>query len=326
MQAPGGRRAQLTGLLLVGAAGLVWGSIPVVIGAADGNVLVKVFYRVFFAGIVLVAWMTATGGWDEVRSLPRAKLRQLVTQGAILTVNWALFFGALSLTNVATAELLGYMGPVFVAVLAPFVTKERFDVRIVAPMALALGGIVVILAPQGLGVTGGPELLGAGLAFLSAFTYSVLLLRSKRILVGVTGRALMIVEYATASVLLLPVVVWMYATGQGPTTLGSYGALATLGIVHTAFAGMLFLAGLRRVRTDHAAILTYAEPASAVVFAAIFLGQALTGWTVIGGLMVVAGGAVVALLESRTVDISPESAGASGAPFDATGTKGSEQA
>ena len=38
--------------------------------------------------------------------------------------------------------------------------------------------------------------------------------------------------------------------------------------MHTALAGFIFLSGLRRVRTDHAAILTYTEPASAVVFAA----------------------------------------------------------
>jgi len=324
MTAPGGRRAQLTGLLLVGAAGLVWGTIPLALAAADGASVIKVFYRVFFAGIVLSVWMSASGGWREVRGLPRRKMRQLVVQGVILTVNWVLFLTALDLTNVATAELLGYMGPVFVAALAPFVTKERFDLRIIGPMALALGGIVVILVPQGLGVAGGPQLLGAILAFASALTYSVLLLRSKQILHGVTGRALMIVEYGVASVLLIPFVAWMYAHGQGPTTLGSYGTLATLGIVHTAFAGVLFLAGLRRVRTDHAAILTYAEPASAVVFAAIFMGQALTGWTVVGGLMVVAGGAIVAVLESRTVDITPESAGGTGEALGEAGASGPE--
>ncbi len=317
---PGARRAgSLGGLLLVGAAGLVWGSIPVVLHAADGASVIKVFYRVFFAGIVLVAWMTATGGWAEVVKLPRRKLWQLVGQGVILTVNWVLFLTALDMTNVATAELLGYMGPVFVAALAPFVTKERFDVRIVVPMLLALGGIAVILAPQGLAMAGGRQLLGAVLAFLSAMTYALLLLRSKKILHGVTGRALMIVEYGVASVLLLPFVIWLYARGQGPTTLASYGALATLGIVHTALAGMLFLAGLRRVRTDHAAILTYAEPASAVVFAALFLGQALTLPTVVGGVMVVAGGALVARLESRDVAMGPESAGA----FDGDDSAGS---
>jgi hypothetical protein len=59
-----------------------------------------------------------------------------------------------------------------------------------------------------------------------------------------------------------------------------------------------------------------------VVFAAIFLGQAQTAWTVVGGLMVVAGGAIVALLESRTVDITPESAGGSGEGLDGPGTAG----
>jgi drug/metabolite transporter (DMT)-like permease len=233
-----------------------------------------------------------------------------VIQGVVLTVNWVLFLTALDMTNVATAELLGYMGPVFVAVLAPFVTRERFDRRIVLPMALALGGIVVILAPQGLAVAGGRQLLGAVLAFCSALTYSVLLLRSKRILHGVTARALMVVEYGVASVLLLPFAVWLFLQGQGPASTGAYVALAALGVVHTAFAGLLFLAGLRLVRTDHAAILTYAEPASAVVFAALFLGQALTVPTVLGGLMVVGGGALVARLESRDVAMGPESASA----------------
>jgi drug/metabolite transporter (DMT)-like permease len=60
---------------------------------------------------------------------------------------------------------------------------------------------------------------------------------------------------------------------------------------------VIFLGALRHVRTDHAAILTYSEPASAVVFAAIFLGEALTWWTLVGGLMVVVGGVAVARLE-----------------------------
>ena len=305
------RRHSLVGLLLIATAGVIWGTIPLVLRAADGASVIKVFYRVFFAGIVIFAWLALRGGLGELRRLPRRKLAQLVGQGAILTVNWVLFLTALDLTSVATAELLGYMGPVFVAALAPFVTGERFDRRIMLPMLLALGGVVVILAPQGLGVAGGRQLLGAVLAFSSALTYAWLLLRSKRILLGVSGPALMLVEYATASVLLLPFVVWLYATGRGPTTAISYGALATLGIVQTAFAGGLFLTGLRRVRTDHAAILTYTEPASAVLFASAFLpGESLTAATVLGGAMVVAGGALVARLDARDVGHGPEAADA----------------
>lgn len=301
MASGGARRTALSGLISVGAAGLIWGSIPLVLRAADGASVIKVFYRVLFAGVVLVAWMAATGRLGELRALSRHKLTQLVVQGVVLTVNWVLFLTALDLTKVATAELLGYLGPVFVAALAPFVTGERFDRRIVIPMAVALGGIVVILAPQGIGVGSGREALGALLAFASSMTYAVLLLRSKRILQGVSSSTLMIVEYAVASVLLLPFVVWMYARGQGPSTAGAYVALITLGVVHTAIAGIIFLGGLRKVRTDHAAVLTYAEPASAVIFAALFLAEPLTLATVAGGLMVVVGGALVARLEALDV-------------------------
>jgi drug/metabolite transporter (DMT)-like permease len=217
-------------------------------------------------------------------------------QGVILTANWVMFLKALELTNVATAELLAYTGPVFVAALAPFVTGERFDPRVLLPLGLSLGGIVVILAPQGLGVSSPRELLGAALALGSAVTYATLLLRSKRILRGISSGALMLIEYAVAGSLLLPFTVWMYAHGQGPSGWGSYGALLSLGLIQTAFSGLVFIGALRLIRTDRAAILTYAEPVSAVVFAAIFLHEPLTWWTIAGGAFVVIGGVIVARL------------------------------
>jgi len=290
------QRQNLWGLTLVALAGLVWGTIPLVTRAADGASAIKVFYRVLFAGLGLLGFMAATGRLGEVGRLPRRKIVQIAGQGAILALNWVLFLGALDRTTVAVAELLGYTGPVFVAALAPFVTRERFDRRVVLPLLLSLGGIVVILAPQGLGVHSPREILGAAMAFASALTYATLLLRSKKILHGVPGSAFMLLEFGVATVILAPVAAVLYAGGHGPTTPRAYAALLTLGLVQTAFAGVLFIEGLRRTRTDHAAILTYAEPVSAVVFAAMFLGEALSVLTVVGGAMVVAGGLVVARL------------------------------
>jgi drug/metabolite transporter (DMT)-like permease len=306
------RTETIGGLTRVVIAGLVWGTIPLVIRFVDGASVIKVFYRVVFAVLGIALWMAATGQLAEVRALSRHKLRQVAVQGVILTANWVLFLSALDLTNVATAELLAYTGPVWVAALAPFVTGERFDARVLVPLGLCAGGIVVILAPQGLGVASPRELLGAGMALASGVTYATLLLRSKKILHGISGEALMLVEYSVATALLLPFVLWMYSRGQGPTSPAMYGWLLVLGLVHTAFTGVIFLGGLRRVRTDHAAILTYAEPASAVVFASLFLGEPLTVWTLAGGAMVVAGGLVVARLAPRESEPLPIEA-ASGA-------------
>jgi len=292
-------RQRLYGLARIALAGLIWGTIPLVLRASDGASSVKVFFRVFCAWLVIAGWMAATGGWREVVGLPRAKFLQVVGQGLILTLNWFLFLTAIDMTTVATAELLGYTGPVFVAALAPYVTGERFDRRIIGPLALALIGIVVILAPHGIEVDSRAELIGALLAFCSALTYATLLLRSKKILRGISSGALMFIEYGTASIVLAPLVAIAYLNGDMPSTPAAYAALISLGVVHTAIAGFIFLGGLRRVRTDHAAILTYVEPVSAVVFASLFLGEALTWTTLLGGAMVVGGGVVVARMEAR---------------------------
>lgn len=293
-------RERLIGLARVATAGLIWGSIPLFLRAADGAPTVKVFFRVAFAALVIGGVMLATGRMKEVTNLSRAKLLQVVGQGLILTLNWFLFFTALEYADVATAELLGYTGPVFVAALAPFVTGERFDKRIIAPLAFALAGIVVILVPHGVGVQGSRQLLGAVMAAGSAITYATLLLRSKKILRGISSLTLMLVEYTVASIALLPFVAFAYVRGDVPHGADQYAALATLGIVHSALAGFIFLGGLRRVRTDHAAVLTYIEPVSAVLFAALFLSEPLTAWTVLGGAMVVGGGIIVARMEAKT--------------------------
>lgn len=288
---------RVSGLIRVALTGVVWGTIPLVLRAADGDPWVKVFYRVLFAAIVVGAWMLVSGGWRELAGLGRRKWMQVISQGLLLTVNWLLFLTALDLTEVATAELLGYTGPVFVAMLTPLVTGERFDRRIVAPLALSLGGIVLILAQHGLALGGGTRALGAGLAAASALTYAALLLRSKKIIRNISSSALMLGEYGVASLVLLPAVIYSYSHGGAPTSAGSYAALATLGVVHTALTGFVFLGGLRLVRADHAGILMYAEPVSAVIFAALFLGEPLTVATIAGGMLVVLGGVLVARME-----------------------------
>lgn len=295
-ESPVTRSENLSGLLLVLACGVIWGTIPLFLRAADGASVAKVFYRVAFGAAAIWLWLIVSGRVGEVTDLPPRKLCQLAVQGVILTVNWVLFLTALDMTTVAVAELLGYTGPVFVAVLAPFVTREPFDRRIVLPLGLALGGIAVIMWPQGLALRNPGQTWGAVLAFLSALTYATLLLRSKNMLKGTTGLALMGVEYPVATLLLLPFTALAYAGGRGPSGLKAYGALLVLGVVHTAFTGVLFLWAMRRVRTDRVALFTYAEPVFAVLFAAGFLAEPLTVWILAGGGMVVVAGVAVARL------------------------------
>ncbi|MDZ4655698.1 MAG: EamA family transporter [Coriobacteriia bacterium] len=280
-----------SGLALIATAAIAWGTIPLVL-EATGNVhpVIAVFYRVGISALVLLVVAPFTGTYRELKSMSRQNWFGLVTNGVLLAVNWVLFFLGLKLAGVAVGEILGYTGPVWVAVLLPLLLKERFDHRVMLPLALALSGTVAVLLATVGHESGSSVLPGALLAFASSLTYAMLILNAKRLLRGVGAVTLMLVEDVVAATLLSPALLFL----AGPTTAREWGALATLAIVLTVGTGFLFLSGLKRVRADHGAILTYAEPVSAVVFGAIFLGQHLTFLVGLGGALVVTGGIIVA--------------------------------
>lgn len=308
------RHTPASGYTRIVAAATVWGSIALLVRATGAHPAVIVFWRVLFAALAIGAYLAIKGRLHELPALPgRTKLR-ITAMGVLLTLNWVLFLGALTLTKVAVAVLLGYLGPVFVAVLNPLVSRQPFDRRIVIPLALALAGTAVIVGPQDLSLDDGRHLLGAGLALASSFTYALLIVFVKRLLEDIPASTYMLGEYLVAATVLLPAVILL----QGPIGGTEWAALATLGVVHTAFTGALFLTGLRLVPADRAAILTYAEPVSAVVLAALFLNERASAATLIGGAAVIAAGIIVARMtpaQMATVEGPPLSVTASDKPI-----------
>jgi drug/metabolite transporter (DMT)-like permease len=262
----------------------------------DASPFVIVFWRVAFATLAVVPLLLARSSWREFAQMTGRRRVGLALQGALLALNWVLFFTGLKLAPVAVAELLGYTGPVLVAVFGPWVARESFDRRIIAPLALSLAGTAIILGPSRNGLSG-TAILGAAAAFASALTYATLVLNAKRLLPGVSTGLYMAVEWIVAGLVLLP-----FALAQpAPHGVTSWTSLAILGVVSTAMTGFMFVSGLRDVRADRAATLTYLEPASAVVFAAVFLSEPLTIPVVLGGVLIVGGGVLVSRLEPEEV-------------------------
>lgn len=289
------RSDSLSGLARVAIAATTWGTIPVFVRMVHVNAAVIVFWRVIMAASVALVVLLAKKQFGIWKTLAPRRRFAIVGMGCLLAVNWALYLGALQLTKVSVAVLLAYCGPVFVAAMTPIIAREPFDRRLVLPLVLALGGVVTIVGPQDLSLESGTELLGAGMALASAFTYAMLVLNAKRLIHGVPTSVYMLGEYVGAALLLLPAVFLF----DGPSQPTEWAGLAGLGILNTAITGMIFLSGLRMIRADHAAMLTYAEPVSAVLFSALLLGEPITSMTVLGGGLVVAGGVLVARMEPQ---------------------------
>jgi drug/metabolite transporter (DMT)-like permease len=280
---------------------LVWGTIPLILRYVDGSPFIKVFFRVFISFIVVSVWLLVSGRWRIIRKLDGFTIRWILAQGGLLGLNWVLFFGAFDRVSVATVELLGYMGPVFVALMAPLFLKDRFDRRIVVPLLFSIAGMIIVLIPHGFGFSSDLSAqIGAAMALGSALTYATLIVMAKRISAVASADLITTFESLGASLLLRPFVIWSYSQGNGPTGgMTPYLWLFVLGSIHTGLTGVLFFFGLKQLRADQAAILTYIEPVSAIMFATMFLGEALTWLTIIGGVLVIVGGAIVARLDAR---------------------------
>jgi len=74
---------------------------------------------------------------------------------------------------------------------------------------------------------------------------------------------------------------------------GDWSAVLALGIVFTGLSTLAYAAILRHVGAQAAGLLTFLEPVSAVILAALLLDDPLTAATLGGGLLVVVAGVLV---------------------------------
>lgn len=295
------QRAEALALARVALAAGSWGFVPILVRAVHASPVVIAFWRVALAALAFFLYFLLTGRLREVRRFGGRTLAALACLGMLLAGGWLLFFSAIALAPVAVAVLLTFTAPLFVAVLSPAFTGDPFDRRILVPLLVAFGGTVLIAFPRGGDVVGGiapgKPLLGAGLALCSAVVLALMTTVQKRVLVRISPDQVLFAQTVAAAVVLLPAAVWL------PMPVGGreWAALAALGLGFTTVPFLLFLSGLRRVRADRVAVVTYAEPVSAVLLAAVFLHERLTAATVLGGAAVVTGGFLVGRL-SRPAD------------------------
>ena len=81
-----------------------------------------------------------------------------------------------------------------------------------------------------------------------------------------------------------------------PGTPAGWWAVAGIALLSTVVAMIGFFAGMQRLGAADAATLSTLEPVVTLVLAALFLGEAVGGWQLAGGALIL--GAVVVLVRS----------------------------
>jgi drug/metabolite transporter (DMT)-like permease len=272
-----------TGYLELIVCGLVWGSIGVLVKQLTLSASVIVFFRLALGAAAVVGVWAIRGRLSELRL--RSHRGLLVASGLALAVHWVAFFEAYKRLPVSTTILIVYVGPVLIALAAPFVLGERLQARTLYALALSLGGIALIALPS----AGSGDPLGFAAAGAAALTFAVVVLMVKRVSEHYPRETIVVWQLGIAALTLTPALVG----ASGDEILRAAPTLLVLGIVHTGVAGLLYVGALQIVKAQHASILVYLEPVTAVLWAWGILGEQPGLATVAGGALVIAAGLLI---------------------------------
>ena len=259
----------------------VWGTIPVIVRQIDLPAAAIVASRLWLAalGLALVlAWERNTGreSGPKMFSVQRGRC---VAVSLVLAVHWIAEFAAYQRAPIGTVIFIVYLAPIGVALAAPRVLGERLTARTIAALVLAFAGFA-LLAGRAVSSAATSGLVAAAIAMV---TFVALILLSKPLAATYGGVRSAFIEMAGAGLILVPVA--LAAEWGSPQRAWLW--LIVLGFVHTAVALAIYLHALPRVGATRTAILGYIEPASAVVWAWLFLSERPAVSTVAGGLAIV---------------------------------------
>ncbi|MXO74987.1 EamA family transporter [Altererythrobacter aerius] len=226
------------------------------------------------------AWRLTGGRWPA-----RATLRLHVVRGIVMAAMAFLFFFSLTVLPLAQAIAISFIAPLIALFLASVLLGERVRRRAIAGAVLGLGGVGVILAGKiwresmGDGAAMG---IAAVLASALLYAWNLVLQRQQ----ALVARPLEVAVFQNAvTFLALAAFAPFFLTIPQPAQWSDIAISAVLSVS----GAILFTWGYARAETQRLAPLEYTGFLWAALFGWLYFGEAVTGATTAGAVLIVAG-------------------------------------
>ena len=262
-------------MVIFGTLGVFVRNIPV----SSGELAL---YRAILAALLIAVYLGITK-----QKIPFANIKKevplLLASGVAMGVNWIFLFQAYKYTTVSLATLSYYFAPVIVTVACPFLFTEKLTGKQIICFLMSTAGLVMITGIGKIGIN--TDFIGILWGLGAAFFYAVVILLNKFIK-GVEGIHRTFLQFLSAIVILIP-----YVAVTGGVTLGQLHTvgwinLLIVGLLHTGITYCLYFSALTELPGQKAAILSYIDPLVAVVISVTVLGESMTVWQAVGGLLI----------------------------------------
>ncbi|MCG2770220.1 MAG: DMT family transporter [Anaerolineae bacterium] len=301
------RSSKASGTALLLGAGISFGTIPLWVTwmAQDGiGAWAQTSARIGIPVLILVVFVLPFAR-DSLRIASGRNLRLLILNGLLMLISNVTYISSMTLGTPPTkAILLNQMSPLYVALIGALLLGEKLTRRRLAAVLIGLAGTATLLQVwdiQGM-LNFQP---GDMLAMVTGVTYATMVVfgRWSGIQEGshplklsfwtfIFALSWLILLALIVSITLGPeVVALQFPRSVSPRTVASAVGLALLG---SGVPFTLMYLGLSRTEAGTASILLLSEPVGVFVLSFLWLGQPIDLWQILGGVLVLSAGVLVA--------------------------------
>jgi len=236
-------------------------------------------------------------GWARMQNIPRPRITArdlplILTLGAsAIAIYNVLFLYGLRLAPASDGAIIvpGF-APVFTVLLAWPVLRERIGPWVVAGFAVALAGLIMVMAPTGGSAQASNRLLGDVFFVLGALCWGIYTVAGKTATTRFTPVTSTLYGTVAGTLMLLPFGIaergWE-ALAAAPAV--SWAGLLYLATFGTVFAFVFFYEGVKRIGAGPASAFAFLVPVIGVVSSVLLLDERLTALMVAGSVLVLAG-------------------------------------
>lgn len=241
----------LAGMILIGTVGAA------VVGSGLDAITI-VFWRSVIGAAFLAVWCLARGILPD----PNLSLRSLwigAIAGVSLVLSWAAFFEGILRTFISTATILFHIQPFWVVLLGAVLWKERISRVQLVWLATAFVG-VALASNLSLGEhdLDARWLSGVLILLAGSVVYAITAVAGQQ-LKEQRGEVTTLIQTLAGVLLFAPFVHF-----DQPIAAPAWGLVAMIGVLQTGVAWVLVYSALPRVSTPMIAVLSFANPLTAI--------------------------------------------------------------
>ncbi|GAB6279976.1 MAG: DMT family transporter [Thermovirga sp.] len=270
-------------VLVLGVIGISTGSIFA--RYADASPIVISFYRSGIAAAVM-APLVLLRHREELFGLGKKDFLRVILSGIFLALHFSTWITSLFYTSIASSVVIVQTIPVWTAILAPFVSKDRVSGLTWAGIALSFCGVLVISA--GDFAIGGKALFGDILALVGAWFATLYFLTGRVVRAKVSLPVYTFICYGAAAAVLL-IVILAAGLPLGGFSKATWGAFVGMALISQIMGHSSYNWALRYLSASLVAVALLGEPIGATILAWILFGEILTMTKILGGALILSG-------------------------------------